>query len=191
MHEPLPASRNSPFEGAATFSFANRVERALFAIVWILLARWNPRALFLGWRRLLLRLFGARIAEGCVIYPDVRIWLPRNLVMHRQSTLASGVDCYNMAPITIGERVIVSQRAFLCTGSHDHRDPHFQLVAYPITIDRMAWIAAEAFVGPGVTIGEGAVLAARGCAARDLDAWGIYAGNPACKVGERTLSCEA
>jgi putative colanic acid biosynthesis acetyltransferase WcaF len=90
-----------------------------------------------------------------------------------------------MAPIRIGARTIVSQRAFLCAGSHDIRDPSFQLTSRPISIGDDVWIAAEAFVGPGVAIGDGCVLSARACAFTDLSAWAVYRGNPAAPVKAR------
>ncbi|HEY9346516.1 MAG TPA: putative colanic acid biosynthesis acetyltransferase, partial [Inquilinus sp.] len=104
----------------------------------------------------------------------------------RHAVIAPGVTCYNVDPITIGDFAVVSQGAHLCTGTHDVDDARFPLRARPIVIEAQAWVAAEAFVGPGVTVGEGAVLGARGVAFRDLDAWMIYAGNPARKLRERT-----
>lgn len=188
---PLDASQTHPLAGGASFSLGNRLERLAFGMAWTLLARWNPRGTLRGWRNALLRLFGARIAPGAHVYPDVTVWLPRHLVMEAGATLGPGVDCYNMAPITLRQGAIVSQRAFLCAGNHDHRDPEFQLIAAPVEIGARAWIAAEAFVGPGVTVGEGAVLAARGCASRDLEPWSVYAGNPAVRVGPREMRARA
>ncbi len=188
MSAPLDARTSRPIEGGASFSLTNRIERLAWGIVWTIGARWLPRPLFAGWRRFLLRLFGARIADGCNVAPSVRIWLPRHLTMERAASMGPGVDCYNMAPITIGAATIVSQRAFLCAGNHDPRDPDFQLITAPIVIGAGAWIAAEAFVGPGVTIGRGAVVAARGCAVRDVAEWAIVAGNPARQVGTRTIA---
>jgi putative colanic acid biosynthesis acetyltransferase WcaF len=101
------------------------------------------------------------------------------------STLGPGAICYCIAPVTLGPFALVSQRAHLCTGTHDVDDPHFQLVARPITIGPRAWVAAESFVGPGVTLGEGAVLGARGVAMRDLVPWTIHAGNPARELRKR------
>jgi putative colanic acid biosynthesis acetyltransferase WcaF len=105
--------------------------------------------------------------------------------MAARSTLAPDVECYNMAPIAIGARTIVSQRAFLCAGTHDISDPSFQLAARPITIGSDVWIAAEAFVGPGVEIGDGCVLGARACAFKKLEPWTVYLGNPAAPVKSR------
>ena len=105
--------------------------------------------------------------------------------MEPWTTLGPEVLCYNMAPVTLGEGSIVSQRAFLCAGDHDHRDPAHQLVTRPITVGPRAWIAAEAFVGPGVAIGAQAVLGARGCATRDIPAGTVWTGNPAQQVALR------
>ena len=132
-----------------------------------------------GWRRRLLRLFGARIAATANIYPTARIWSPRNLEIGEFSCIGPDVTIYSMAKITLAPYSLASQGAHLCAGTHDIEDVHFQLQARPIVIGFRAWIAAEAFVGPGVTVGEGAVLGARGCAFRDLDPWTVYAGNPA------------
>ncbi len=99
--------------------------------------------------------------------------------MAKHACLAPNVNCYNMAKITLGEHAIVSQGAHLCAGSHDVDDEHFQLIAKPITIERFSWVAAEAFVGPGVTVAEYSVLGARGVAFKDTEPHGIYAGNPA------------
>jgi putative colanic acid biosynthesis acetyltransferase WcaF len=111
--------------------------------------------------------------------------------MGRYSFAGPGVQIYNIAPITFEPYSLASQGAYLCTGSHHVDDPNFQLFAKPITLKRRAWIAAEAFVGPGVVVHEGAVLGARGCTTKDLDAWTIYAGNPAKKIRMRNLDATA
>lgn len=93
--------------------------------------------------------------------------------------MGRAVNCYNQGHITIGANAVVSQNSTLCASTHDLSEPLFPLVLRPIRIERDAWVAAEAFVGPGVTLGEGAVLGARGVAVRDLEPWTVYAGNPA------------
>lgn len=182
----LDAREARTLEGGPTFSLGNRLTRLAFIVTWLVLARWTPRQ-FNPLRLAILRLFGARIGRGAMVYGSARIWLPSNLELGEGTTLGPGVECYCMAPIRIGARSIVSQRAHLCAGTHDHRDPQFQLYARPITIGPQAWIAAEAFVGPGVEVGEGAVLGARGCAFQSLDPWTIYSGNPAAALGPREL----
>ena len=185
MSEPLNAHETNPWEGGPSFSLANRVERLAFGVAWRLLAWLVPPPLGWGWRRFLLRAFGAKMAKGAKVYPSARIWLPRNLEMGAWSALGRGSECYNQAPVKIGDHAIVSQRTYLCSGDHDYRDPTYQLVARPITIGNSAWIAAEAFIGPGVTVGDHAILGARGCAMKDIPAATIWAGNPATQIGER------
>jgi len=136
---------------------------------------------------LLLRCFGARIGAGAHPYPAARIWAPWQLEMGADSCLADGVDCYNVAPIRLGRGAVVSQRAFLCAATHDYADPAFPLVAREISIGDRAWVAAEAFVGPGVTVGEGAVVGARAVATKDVEPWTVVGGNPAQVLKVRKL----
>lgn len=169
---------------SATFSFKHRAFRLLWAVIWFVFASWTPPLMW-RWRRLLLSLFGANLAARCDVRGSAKIWFPPNLVMENQTTLAEGVICYNVAPIKISEMAIVSQRAFLCTASHDIYHPHFGLTAKPIDIGAHSWVGSEAFVGPGVKVGKGAVLAARGAAFTNLDPWNVYRGNPAQQIKKR------
>lgn len=171
-----------------SFSLQNRLARMLWQFVWLLLFRFSPRPLYV-WRVFLLRLFGARLGTGCHIYPSVQIWAPWNLAMGDQSCLASDVVCYAMAPISLGNKVVVSQGTYLCAGTHDYNDPRFQLIAKPITIEDQSWIAARAFIGPGVTVGKGAVVGACSVVTRNIPAWIVCAGNP-CKPIKRRELCK-
>jgi putative colanic acid biosynthesis acetyltransferase WcaF len=172
------------FRGAPSFSLGHRIHRAAWQLAWVLLARWTP-PLMRPWRRALLSLFGAQIHPTANIYASAVVWYPPYLTMDAFASLGPGAICYSMDRIHIGERAVVSQHAHLCCGSHRVDDPEFTLFALPIAIGADAWIAAEAFVGPGVTVGEGAVLGARGVAVKDLEPWSIYAGNPARKLRAR------
>lgn len=183
---PLDASRSRPMEGGASFSLGNRLFRATWAIAWLVLARWTPPPLH-RWRRLVLRAFGARVGRGARLHASTRVWYPPNLDLGEHSLLGPGVTVYNQGRIVIGRRVVVSQRAHLCASSHDIRDPHFQLVLRPVTIEDGAWVAAEAFVGPGVTVGAHAVIGARAVLLRDAEADGVYQGNPAVRVKSRGM----
>lgn len=170
----------------ATFTLGNRMARILWSVAWTVLAGWTPRPLH-GWRSLVLRLFGARVGAGAHIYAGVKVWAPWNLNIGARAGIADGVTLYSMAAITIGADAVLSQGAHLCAGTHDYSDPLFRLVARPITIGARSWICAEAFVGPGVTVGEGAVLGARAVAFRDLAPWTIHTGNPAVLIKPRVL----
>ena len=180
----LDADAGDTFSGAPSFTLGHRLRRVAFGIAWLVLARWTPPPLR-RWRNLVLRAFGARLHPTANVYPSARIWYPPNLEMEAEAALGPDVICYSMAPIQIGRRAIVSQRAHLCAGTHDIDDPKFQLMARPITIGEGAWIAAEAFVGPGVTVGANAVLGARAVTVKNLDPDGVYGGNPARKIRDR------
>jgi putative colanic acid biosynthesis acetyltransferase WcaF len=182
--EILSADDHAPLRGGPSFALSNRLYRALWQLSWVLLARWTPPPLR-GWRRLLLRVFGAKMAAGSDVRGGAIIWNPRNLVMHEYASIAEGVRCYNMALIELGAFVVVSQRSHLCAGTHDIDGSSMQLFAKPIRVHDHAWIAVEAFVGPGVTVGEGAVLGARAVTVRDLEPWTINAGNPSRKLRTR------
>jgi putative colanic acid biosynthesis acetyltransferase WcaF len=157
---------------------------------WALLAAWTP-GLLLKWRLWLLRRFGAQIDPTAVVHGKSVIWWPGNLVMGRFASLGPGAICYNVARVTVEDYAIVSQRAHLCTGTHDIQDSAFPLVSQPITLKANSWVAAEAFVGPNVVVGEGAVLGARGVAAKSLEAWTVYVGNPARAIGKRNPTAAA
>jgi len=179
-----------PRFGGATFSVKFRAMRLLWAICWFMLAAWTPRQM--GWWRLsLLRCFGARVHSTALVNGRARIWWPGNLVMGEFALIGPGVICYNVARVTIGDHAIVSQRAHLCTGTHDIQNSRFPLISKPITLQANCWVAAEAFVGPDVIVGEGAVLGARGVAAKSLEAWTVYVGNPARPVGRRSPAAAA
>ncbi|HEX4240893.1 MAG TPA: putative colanic acid biosynthesis acetyltransferase [Steroidobacteraceae bacterium] len=168
----------------AEITFGQRVRRFAWNIVWMFLYRPTPRP-FHAWRRLLLRAFGARISAGAVPYAAARIWAPWNLTMGAHSCLSDFVDCYCVAPITLGPHSTVSQYAYLCSASHDYREPGMPLVIAPIVIGPDAWVAAGAFIGPGIAVGAGAVVGARSTVTRDVDPWSVVAGSPARPTGSR------
>lgn len=168
-----------------SFSLANRVARALWGAVWLLLFRFSPRP-FHAWRATLLRLFGARLGKAVHVYPRVDIWAPWQLTVGDRVGIANGVTLYNMAPITIGANAVISQGAHLCAGNHDIDSPNFQLITAPIRIGEHAWVCAEAFVGPGVELAEGCVVGARGVVMRSIrEPWTVWSGNPATKRRSR------
>lgn len=178
---PLEASKARPLQGGASYALGHRLFRMVWAVCWLLLASWTPPPLH-RWRVFLLRLAGAKVHATAHVYGSARVWYPPNLTMEEHACLGPQVNCYCMAPILLGRYVIVSQGSHLCAGTHDIEDPDFQLVVRPITVHANAWIAAEVFVGPGVTIGEGAVLGARSVIFRDAEPLGVYIGNPAQRI---------
>ena len=177
-------------------SLTNKLARTLWNGVWLLLYRPSP-VLLHGWRRFLLRLFGAKIGKPAYLYPSARIWAPWNLEMGDHSTLASAVDCYCVDRIKIGSFTTISQYSFLCTASHDYLDPailhrpQMPLVTAPITIGDRVWITADVFIAPGVTVGDGAIVLARSSVFSDLPPWVVVSGNPATIQKERILRLDA
>lgn len=169
------------------YSRGAQLRRWCWVVTWTLLARPFPRSLMAGWKRWLLRRFGAHIAPTAVVYASARVFMPWNLVMDDYACLAGGVDCYNAAPVHIGANATVSQRAFLCTASHDITDPHHRQVERPIVVGPRAWVCAEAYVGPGVVVGDGAVVGARACVYKDVEPWTVVGGNPAKFIKKRVI----
>jgi putative colanic acid biosynthesis acetyltransferase WcaF len=136
-------------------------------------------------RNLILRVYGARVARTAFVHPTCRIYSPRTLSVGERSCLSARVDCYCVADVVIGDDVTVSQDAFLCTASHDIDLPDRPLTAAPIRVDRGAWVFARATILPGVTVGEGAVVAACAVVTKDVKPHAVVAGNPAIVVRER------
>jgi len=166
------------------FSFKLRVARVMWLICWSTLYRLSPRPLH-SWRALLLRFFGAKLGPNCHFYPASRVWAPWNLICEDLATAGDGAEIYNPAPVFLGSHAILSQNSYLCGAAHDFDDPSFPLLAYPMEVGSYAWVCARACVGPGVKVGEGAVLGLASAATSDLEAWSVYAGVPAVKVKDR------
>ena len=158
-------------------------------VLWIIFQSLSFSSFLPGsrWRILLLRLFGARIGSGVVIKPGVRVKFPWRLTVGDYSWIGEHVWIDNLAQVSIGAHCCISQGAYLCTGSHDWRDPVFSLITQPIQIEDGAWIAAQAIVAPGVNIGMGAVLGLGSVATSNLDAGWIYLGVPAQPVKRREI----
>jgi len=184
------AAEHVPAETAAdpyqrpAFSLSNRLRRLIWGICWALFYRLSPKP-FHAWRSFLLRLFGAKMGPGCHFYPGSKVWAPWNLICADQVTAADGAEIYNPAPVTFGSHAILSQNAYVCGATHDYNDDAFPLIAYAMNFGAYAWVCARASVGPGVNMGEGAVLGLGSIASRDLDPWTVYSGVPAVKVKDR------
>jgi|ERR1700677_824976 putative colanic acid biosynthesis acetyltransferase WcaF len=149
----------------------------LWWIVQGVLFHTSPQALY-GWRRFLLRMFGARIGKGVLIRPSASITYPWKLSIGDRSWVGDHVTLYSLGEITIGENAVVSQHSYLCAASHDYTRPSFDIYLKAIHVDSEAWLAANVFVGPGVTIGRGAVVGACSLVLKDVPSLMICAGNP-------------
>ena len=166
----------------------NKVARALWSIVWLLLFRPTPRGnLFRPWRVLLLKLFGAKVAWSVYILPGCRIWQPWRLTIGENSWIDGDVNLYAVDDIRIGHDAVISEGAFICTASHDVSSETFALTTAPIEIGDCAWVCVRAIVLPGVKVGEGAVVAAGSVVARDVEPWTVVGGVPAKAIKKRCL----
>lgn len=169
-------------------SLKSKFARVLWNVVWLTLFRSTPRGnLFRPWRIALLKLFGARVKWSSNVLPSCRIWQPWKLEMGEYACLSENVDCYTVDRIAIGDQVTVSQGARLCTAGHDMSSRSMELTTKPIAIGDCSWVAAWATVLPGVTIGEGAVVAAGAVVTKDVDPWTVVGGNPATLIKKRML----
>jgi len=172
-------------------SLKSKVLRVIWNGVWLVLFCPTPRGnLFRRWRIFLLKCFGARVCWSSNVLPSCRIWQPWKLTMGAYACLSERVDCYNVAPIEIGEQATVSQDSFLCTASHDMSSPIMELTTAPVRIGAQSWVCARSVVLPGVTVGEGAVVAAAAVVTKDVEPWSVVGGNPATFIKKRVLRDE-
>lgn len=133
----------------------SRLSELLWLSLHVLFASWIPGS---SWRVVLLRSFGAHIGRGCVIKPHVRIKFPWRLHVGDHVWLGESVWIDNLAEVRIGSHVCISQGAYLCTGSHDYRDPAFALLTRPIELEDQVWVGAFARLAPGCVLQRGAVV---------------------------------
>lgn len=167
-----------------SYSVANRARRAVWNLFYVIFFRLSPRP-FHGWRSMILRLFGAKLAANCHFYPKCRVWAPWNLVCEEAVGVGDDAELYNPSLLTIGSHAVISQGAYVCGATHLYNEPSFRLVSYPMRIGAYSWVCAKAIVSPGVNVGDGAILAMASLATKDLEPFGVYAGMPARKVKDR------
>jgi len=183
---PLPAAppADAPLfqrtDQSALYPYTRReyARRLAWELVRATLFRWSPRRAY-GWRLWLLRVFGARIGPNAGVRPTTRVFYPWLLTLGQRSILGDGVDVYNLGPVEIGEHTVVSQGTYICGGTHDYTRPDLPLVRAGVRIGRGVWIAAQAFIGPGVCIGDNSVIGARAVVVGDIPPGVVAAGNPA------------
>lgn len=147
--------------------------------------RWSPKFLY-GWRRFLLRLFGARVGRRVLLHPTVEITYPWKVSIGDYSWVGDSVVLYSLGEIHIGANSVISQRSYICTGSHDYENIAFDIVASPVSIGSECWIASDVFVAPGVSIDDGAVIGTRSTVLDDMPAGMICYGSPARPIRRRS-----
>jgi putative colanic acid biosynthesis acetyltransferase WcaF len=186
-------SAESPLEALELDIAANRAARKYsrreqsLRVAWTF-GRWlvhlSPHPCH-GWRRAVLRLFGAKVGRQARIAASAHIFMPWNLEIEEWAAIGPDVFVYNLGKVRIGRRATISYRSHVCAGSHDFTDPTIPLTKPPVTIGDDAWVGTEAFIGPGVTVGAGAMVAARAVVVKDVEPRMIVGGHPAKVIGER------
>jgi len=171
---------------ASVWSTRDKVRRVAWMVVRAILFRPSFHNWY-GWRRFVLRLMGAKVGAGVRVRETARIEIPWNLEMGKNTVVGDEAILYSLGKIRLGRKVIISQYAHLCAGTHDASDPTFPLLTPPVTVEDGAWVAADAFVGPGVTVGAWAVVGARSTVVKDVPAGQIWAGNPARFIKPREM----
>lgn len=174
----------SLYKTPPNFRGKSKIVVQLWWFVQALFFNCSPQAMY-GWRRFLLRIFGARIGKGVVIRPSVKITYPWKLVIEDYSWIGDDVVLYTLGSITIGKHSVVSQRSYLCTGSHDYNRIDFPIYQKPIVVESECWIATDVYVGPGVTIGHGSIVGARSSVFKNIPERKICYGNPARVIKKR------
>lgn len=166
----------------------HRTLRLVWAVVNVTLFRILISRYLRIFRNLLLRLFGAKLPLHIEIYPSVTIYAPWNLEVGPHSCIGPGVEIYNKARVQLKDNVVISQYSKIYTASHNIMSVKHSLIIAPVVLESRSWIGADAFVGMGVTIGEGAVVGARAAVFKDVEPWTVVGGNPAKFIKKRELT---
>ena len=177
---------NTDTHTGPSFSLSNRLLRFVWSLVYFLFFKYSPRP-FHSWRSFILKVFNAKVGKGVHVYPKVQIWAPWNLVLGDECGIGNGVNLYCQDRIIIGKKTVISQGVQLCTGTHDYTKYGFPLFTKPIFVGNNVWIASDAFIHPGITIGEGAVIGARSVVTKDMPEWMVCSGHPCKPLKERIL----
>jgi putative colanic acid biosynthesis acetyltransferase WcaF len=160
------------------FRGASAVKVQLWWFVQAIFFANSPQFLY-GWRRFLLRLFGASVGKGVILRPSVKITYPWKLKIGNYSWIGDDVGLYTLGEIRIGDNVVVSQKSYLCTGSHKFNSATFDIYSKPIILEDEVWVATDVFIAPGIRIGKGALIGARSSVYKDMPANMICIGDPA------------
>jgi len=168
------------------FRGRSKITVQLWWIVQLLLFTNSPQ-IFYGWRRFLLRLFGAKIGKKVVLRPSVKITYPWKVKIGDYSWIGDDVVLYSLGEIEIGDNTVISQRSYLCTGTHDYKQVNFPIYAKKIVVKNKCWLATDVFVAPGITIEEGTIVGARSSVFRNLPKMKICIGNPAQPIKDREI----
>lgn len=175
---------HSRFKLPEDFRGRSAVYVQLWWIVQASVFKWSPQVLY-PWRRFLLRLFGAKVGVKVLVRPTVKVTYPWKVEIGDYAQIGDDVELYSLGEIYIGEHAVVSQGSYVCTGSHDCTKIDFPIFAKKITICDEAWVSAQCFISPGVTVGRGAFCMPRSLVTKDIPEGKIVAGHPARVIGDR------
>lgn len=173
-----------------SLTLGNKLHRLWWNMCCFVIFRPFGGPVFWRWRNCVLRMFGAKVGANSKISNSAKIWAPWNLEVGEMTAIGPHAAIYTADKIVIGDKVTISQGAYLCAASHDISKLNKPLVTKPITVGNYAWVCADAFVGMGVTIGEGAVVGARACVFKDVEPWTVVGGNPAKFIKKRVIKDE-
>lgn len=170
------------------YTWKQKAKRALWNMVYFLFVRPCPRGkISSAWRRCVYRMFGAKIADTASVHASARVFMPWNLEMAPYSVIGDNAEVYNPVLVKMGRNCVVSQHAYLCATGHNIYSSKHEQIDMPIILGDRSWIATGAFVGMGVTIGEGAVVGARAAVFKDVEPWTVVGGNPAKFIKQRII----
>jgi putative colanic acid biosynthesis acetyltransferase WcaF len=174
------------FKMPASFRGRSKYIVQLWWITNATLFSWSPQVLF-GWRRFLLRCFGAEIGEKVLIRSSVKITYPWKLKIGDYSWIGDDCVLYNLGQITIGNNVALAHKVYLNTGGHEYDKPTFDIFAKPVIIEDECWLTNDVYIAPGVTIAKGAIIAARSTVLKNVKEGTINAGTPSKPIKDRIL----
>lgn len=166
------------------FRGRSRITVQLWWIVYGLLFKPSPQFMY-GWRRYLLRSFGATIGNNVILRPSCKITYPWKLTLGDNCWIGDEVVLYTLGEIEIGANAVISQRSYICTGTHDYKSTDFTISAHKIKIGEKCWLATDVYVAPGISIGSGTVVGARSSVFNDLPQGKVVVGTPAKIIKDR------
>ncbi len=190
---PLVATPNDAEDVAPLDVAANRAARKYtraeqaMRVAWAFgrwLMRLSPYPCY-GWRRCVLRLFGARVGRHVRTAASTHIYMPWNVEIGDWAAIGPDVFIYSLGRVRIGDRATVSYRTHVCAGTHDFTDPAMPLLKPSVTIEEDAWVGTDAFIGPGLSVGRGAIVAAKAVVVKNVEPFTMVGGHPARIIGER------
>lgn len=172
------------FTVPVTFRGKSKIIVQLWWIIQSTLFAWSPQ-FFYGWRRFLLRLFGAKIGKGVLLRPSVKVTYPWNIEIGDYSWIGEDNILYSLGKITIGSNVALAHKVYINTGGHKYKKVSFDIFAQPVVIEDECWLTNDVYVAPGVTIGKGSIIAARSSVLKDIPAGKVCVGTPARPIKDR------